>query len=220
MCQQCLVRWALSANFHNSCSLCRAQILDPSTTRAQLSRALAPSFARLEMLAIISKSTISQNRKTQLLEVFEKSLWGEKARSVLTNNSDRTMAVWEEILGKMCKKPTAPVGQNRPGLLNERDAPIRNQELGLQKPINIQRVSFFGAAGLAFALTRLMWYLSTGRQTTSATLTLDCTVLLYTGVAALCGLSWDNRLVVCGVVVGVVLSVAAQQVEVLEIDNL
>lgn len=101
---QCLARWMLSPTFDNQCYLCRAQIIDPPATRANLNRELASSFARLEILAVVAGNGISRDQKSQLLDVFENSLWGEKALWVLTKNSDRVMVVWEEFLESVCTK--------------------------------------------------------------------------------------------------------------------
>lgn len=109
---QCLAMWMLSTNFNNHCSLCRAQIYGASTTRAQLSPALASSFARLEVLAVTAENGISCVQRARLFKDMKKSLRGDKALCQMAENGDRIMVVWEEFFNKICNEPVTPAEGN------------------------------------------------------------------------------------------------------------
>lgn len=125
---QCLARWMLSPTFDNQCHLCRAQIIDRPETRKRLNRELASSFARLEILAVVAGNGISREQKSQLLDVFGKSIWGEKALWVLTKNSDRVMVVWEELLESMSTNSAIRTEEERVVQLIEQLVGMRGEQ--------------------------------------------------------------------------------------------
>ena len=158
---QCLARWMLSTNFDNHCSFCRKQIIGSRfSARSPISSRLASSFARLEMLTALHPDGVSVLEKGRLLRHLEISLRQEFGPGTPI---DQFMAVWEEMLNKMCTAPApasalAPVHANEVGQPLPGQGPLREINEGLVirfSKTSVNLAFFVSNLGLVYVCTRI-----------------------------------------------------------------
>ena len=166
---QCLIRWALSPNFNNSCPLCRARVVRRHEER--YAGLLEDSLVNLEeILQIVAKHPILPAQKIQLLDLLEVSLRGKRS-AVLGVRFDQAMAVWEEMLNKRCAKSAVPV---RRLAWVDRDGEPR---LVLSHKA-VQIVRSLSSAELLYVTTGLLWDAYTGRVVTFPELLLSASICI------------------------------------------
>lgn len=128
-------------------------------TRERLSRPLASSLARLDMLPVLASNGLSQTQKSQLLWSLESSFKSEAAGGT---RIDQIMAAWEELLSKYLRNAPAAPAIVVPARQSVRVVVRRQQPIQNNQPIQNEHVSlvvhrhdfqaalFFSVAGLLY----------------------------------------------------------------------